>query len=401
MLLAADVVEGPINDDPKVDLRDGPTLEAEAIPHDLGHESGPDVSADDVSDAPADSLPGSVEPGDLLEQRRETNRTLSTIQSYMQSLGLESIDQLGTIYVERHDESGGSIHLSPGIHVLRPVNPLGGQPMDPPSPSTWGESESTLQGTFETDDGPVVEQLPIDVPARTRQSPQESRRTPTPPASSSAVATPIAAPDLEDNLDDESDARRQPGTVFQTRVVRYTGSQVQDEAVILAKKVIFDEAVLELSENITEFFIVAETIESSDGSRIEWALSNVRPDPQRPADDGDPAVDYSHNTVTSHSSANSPDGGDGDDGDDGENGTSGLPAPDVTIVLKSFTLEPNTSSATGSYQASLPDIDVSGQPGGTGGAGGNGADGGDGAKGWDAEPYYVMGVPTWCDRRVG
>lgn len=173
-------------------------------------------------------------------------------------------------------------------------------------------------------------------------------------------------------------------------VVQFTGNQTTDTAVILADRVVLDDATVTLSDSIREFIIVANTIESRNHSQIRWVnaytVAPSRPDLGKASQ----GTDYE---PTAAGSTPGEDGGDGRDGQNGANGYDGDDAPSVSIYVKEF-LEDTTNEVIG--YLSFPTLDVRGQHGGAGQDGQDGGDGGDGAKGRAAEGRWYE-----CHRGAG
>jgi hypothetical protein len=95
---------------------------------------------------------------------------------------------------------------------------------------------------------------------------------------------------------------------------------VSDVAVILANKVVFESAELILSDSVPEFFIIAETIESSDDSVIRWIHSGTQAESRSDAADGADGHGYDPHDETSGATFDARHGSDGVDGSDGLTG---------------------------------------------------------------------------------
>jgi hypothetical protein len=302
----------------------------------------------------------------------ETDDILARVQQYMQSLGIDSISELGTIEV-RADGDASSFSISPGVHVLQRDTTFGLTALEPASSDCWTAVDTDLGGVFETDDGATLS-IPDNLsvgPVVTGGSTRLELARPTGAAARSAsaatatgTATTVSGPATLGSLATGGLSIGSIATANQGSVVRYEGSQVTDTAVILASKVIFDGASLVLSDSVTEFIIVAETIESRDGSVISWIHSGTEADAMAAyATSADDGTDYDPDTeVTGISAFHSPDGGDGDPGADGATGNAGLDAPDVYVYIKDFTVieNPDTEGVYNPYIASFPAFDVTG-----------------------------------------
>ncbi|MBI2565600.1 MAG: hypothetical protein HYV63_01030 [Candidatus Schekmanbacteria bacterium] len=201
----------------------------------------------------------------------------AVVRDYMNALGIDSLDELGTIELDE------STSLSPGLHLLQSSCGRATSGVTGGKPYSWSASCTSLSGVL-----------------------------------SSSIFPALAAGSS-------------------TNVTRYTGTELTDTSVILADKVVFDGATLILSDSVKELWIVAETIESSD-SEITWSHAGTQADDRSGytscAADG---RSYDYNDVTSASAFDSPDGGNGTSGSAGATGNSGLDAPEVYFVVKYFT----------------------------------------------------------------
>ena len=379
---------------------------------------------------------------------------LQRAKTYMNTLGIESISDMGTVTV-RADANSNSTILSPGIHVLQTVDSITGT-TNLNAPECWTVQESILTGSMEPDQETGIHDANLNAynssdvlqegsfsnlefsdsndvdpqnnlfssAATNSMSAQESTVMKSTGSSSSSKTQ--SANSLHSSNMTIGTGASQTGGSFQgmsqstadvdastysdvynhatTSVVRYEGEIVSDVAVIIAKKVVFEDAELILSDSVPELFIIAETIESSDDSTIRWIHAGTAADPS-PAivpEEADDGFGYEPYYETSGASFDRRNGENGDDGDDGTVINHGLDAPDVYIIIKTPTVGWEISeSGIGGYAASLPQIDVRGQDGGLGQRGQDGGDGGDGAKGLHSEWGYVLGVPVECNRGAG
>ena len=161
------------------------------------------------------------------------------------------------------------------------------------------------------------------------------------------------------------------------QTIRYEGTDVVDSAVILAKEVVFDAAHLQLTRNVSELIIVAETVRSINGSVIRWQDSDTNADVHPTLASAPNGQGYNPTVADADATFARRNGDDGQDGAEGRSGNVGLDAPSVHFFLRDLT----AVSVEAGSDISLPAIDVSGQNGGPGQTGQAGGDGGDGAKG--------------------
>ena len=252
---------------------------------------------------------------------------LELVQGYMDDLGIESLEEAGTITACDISEQ-----LETGGHVLQPGFSGSSMMMLPAPTGTMPYVMTDLDGTLEVD-----------------------------------------------------------GISWSADVVRFDEDVLIDTAVIIADTVILDDAVVTLAADISEFIIVANTIIGYGDSLIQWELAGTSADEGHKEVDPGQAEDGSsgspHETPSNPSFVGD-DGGDGADGATGSAGVDGEDAPDVYLYLKQFTLEANTTSSVGAYQVMMPDFDLRGQDGGQGGQGQEGGDGGHGDKGADSDPRW-------------
>ncbi len=254
---------------------------------------------------------------------------MARVRAVIGELQVPSLHELGSIHLQPAGNHQ-PLSINAGVHVLKPGIGSGFAPL--PAPMGWSAAGTGLLGTL-------------------RDSPGENENVPS----------------------------MSPGSV-NARVVRYQNSQFVDTAVILASEVVFDGEVIVLSDNVTQFVIVAETIRSTNGSTIKWFGAGTTADPLYPATQAAQGTTYLPHDGTGGTFQRR-NGGDGVEGTIGQTGNHGITAPDVLVYIKKFTREPNSTSSGHSHQASLPDIDLRGQAGGQGQRGQRGGDGGDGAKG--------------------
>lgn len=257
---------------------------------------------------------------------------LTRLTEQLRSLATDSLERLGTI--DLRSAGSASTTVTAGVHLLRQGV---GSFAPPAAPQGWTASLTGIRGMLgdEANDG----------------------------EESGAALT---------------------SNPWDATLVLYQNAQLTDTAVIIGEKVIFDDVLL-LSDNITQFIVVAETVENAGDARIQWIHAGS-------AADGKPALPAaakgqpSYNPTTAGPSATFErrSGGAGSDGAGGQKGNTGISAPDVFFFVKHFTLEPNATSSADAYQVSLPDIDLRGQAGGQGQTGQTGGAGGDGAKGLKA-----------------
>jgi len=349
-----------------------------------------------------------------------SDEVLERVVEYMDSLGITSLDDLGTI--ELTDANSGSFEVSSGVFLLRPNSSLSQGVAFPDTAidvSGWlatstpwtGEFESSAAGSTSRAVSSTRAIADTSTTARTAATMMMTMAEGEASSSSTTAMTSATAMAADSWLSatgavpqvcflspsssmaasaaaNASTSAAATGTgssvSLPATVVQYTGSQTSDVAVILADEVILDAATVTLSDSITEFIIVANTIESRNDSEFRWVKSYTQAasyDAMEQADDG----------TSPGNSSRGADGGDGDNGEDGAEGYSGSSAPSVSIYVKEF-LEDTTNEVSG--YLSFPTLDVRGQHGGVGQDGQDGGDGGDGAKGQDA-------LSTWWQCRRG
>jgi hypothetical protein len=255
---------------------------------------------------------------------------LNQLRTVIGELQIPSLHELGSIHLQPTSTNQPRLFRA-GVHVLKPR--IGSAVAPAHDPVGWTSTNTELRGNLRARSGE-----PGAVPTGSRSG-------------------------------------------FDARVVRYQNSELLDTAVILANEVVFDGDVIVLSDNVTRFIIVAETIRSTNGSRITWVGAGTTADliaaPSQ-APQGTPTYLSDDGTGGTFKRRN---GGDGPDGAVGQRGNPGITAPDVFVFIKKFTREPNTTSSGDTHQASLPNMDLRGQAGGRGQRGQRGGDGGHGAKG--------------------
>jgi hypothetical protein len=160
-------------------------------------------------------------------------------------------------------------------------------------------------------------------------------------------------------------------------VTQITGESLSDVAVIIADHVIFDDALLTLSTNVRELWIIARTVENAS-STVTWERAGLRAASLASLSSaaiGSPS--YNPTAVTSASAFDSPNGGAGSSGRAGTQGNAGRAAPDVYVVVQDVL--PGSDGVE-----NLPIFDLRGEGGGAGQNGQAGGRGGHGAKGADA-----------------
>ena len=152
-----------------------------------------------------------------------------------------------------------------------------------------------------------------------------------------------------------------------------------DAAVVIARRFDLTNKTLEIDPAVGTLYIIAEDVEAAQGAQITWkrtpiSVPNIGRDPSLDGRDRY-GVDLAPN------SKHGQPGGDAGDGAPGINGYHGQDAPKVEI----WALRIN----------GMPDIDLSGQQGGTGGRGQQGGEGGNGAQGKAGKWYWAFGKKCW------
>jgi hypothetical protein len=280
-------------------------------------------------DAPTAERPASPTPTPL-KPTELPPAALAQVRAVISELQIDSLDKLGSIRFERASNNQRT-QIDSGVHLLKPE--AGSNFASLPAPLGWKASSTGMRGRSASD---------------------------APLGSTSSAAL------LSGSLD--------------ARVVRYQKPQMVDTAVILAREVVFDGDALVLGPNVTQFIIVAETIRSTNGSTIEWFGAGTTADaldPETQAPQGETYLPHDGTGGT----FNRRNGGNGPPGKPGHTGNRGVTAPDVSLFVKRFTIEPNNTGSGPAQQVSLPRFDLRGQAGGRGQQGQRGGDGGHGAKG--------------------
>ena len=197
---------------------------------------------------------GILEPLEALEQ----DEVLVKARAFMDELGIANLESRGTLDLSTLDLNQGIHILSPercGIGALAGISKL-------PVPGGFSTSCSLLQGTFMTE-------LP--------------------------------------------DFGTLPFAIFSSEfsygsATRYTGEMVSDVAVVIANKVIFDEADVTLADNVKELWIIAGSVESTNSS-ITWnGAVEGAPGRHSFSSCASSGIDYNPNSHTSYSAFHSPDG---------------------------------------------------------------------------------------------
>lgn len=164
---------------------------------------------------------------------------------------------------------------------------------------------------------------------------------------------------------------------------------LQEEAVLIGKKVDFGNSKVIISESVKKLLVIAQEVKAGPNAGITWQGLNVPPTPKTythpQRQHGRNFGSYSPRVQTSASRLHSPSGshgGTGDNGANGYDGNLGEPPPTVEIITLAF--------------SGVPKINLRGTPGGPGENGQKGENGGHGAKGLHSECAFL-----WCDRGAG
>ena len=255
-------------------------------------------------------------------QSNTSSSVLSNIKAYLDEVGVDRLSELGTIQVD----SSATSKLSNGIYILSKncsttdrsskvysnMNPL--QKTSFTTSSSWSSSCTNIKGQFSSGES--------------------------------------------------------------YNVVSYTGDDLITSSIIIAKKIVFDEATLKLGEGVNQLYLVAEEIETSNSS-ITWEKSESKKSKVSQASAGQ------HTTTAAKCSdwsgeSESCKGDDGENGVKGNNGEKGDNGPDIHIVLKKV-----TKTDRGILQ--VPQFNISGAHGQDGQDGQDGSKGDTGFRGKDAE----------------
>ncbi|HWA28361.1 MAG TPA: helix-hairpin-helix domain-containing protein [Lacunisphaera sp.] len=162
------------------------------------------------------------------------------------------------------------------------------------------------------------------------------------------------------------------------------------EAVIIGSALSFAEnGELVLAREVTSLVIIADTLNANFVRRIRYEDSDLAPEPRSAVNPSRQPVGQPDNNPAMFApdeDDNGADGGDGGDGDPGFAGTPGDsigPAPSITLYVRRTPF-------------GLPDMDLTGRPGGAGGPGQHGGHGGGGAAGSPGKTVVLV-----CTRSVG
>ncbi len=294
---------------------------------------------------------------------------LNEVKSYIDSLGVKSLHELGTV---RFSMPSGftEMPIEPGLYVLdlETKSSLLADSAAFQAPAGWVRHSTQIKASVKVAIEPAVPVQHVPVGGRVNAAALGGGGQ----FNQAALGSLASAQVLED-----------------ITVVRFEGTELIDRAVFLANRIVFDSAHLTLVDNITEFYLVAETIVVEGPSEITWEHADT-------AALGRPSLgtassgrkSFSPTQISSGTAEHAQDGENGEPGDGGTGGNSGLDAPDVYVIARRF--EPCASCNA------LPDFNLRGQEGGEGQEGQNGQSGGNGAKGSPSEPGLA-----WCEQQVG
>lgn len=294
---------------------------------------------------------------------------LDEVKSYMDSLGVKSLHELGTV---RFSLPSGltEMAIEPGLYVLDLETKYSALAESQvfQAPAGWVKHTTPITASVEVAVEPVVPVRAVPVGGRVNAA----------AAGGGGQLNQVALGSL---------ASAQ--VVENISVVRFEGTELIDRAVFLANRIVFDNANLTLVDNITEFYLVAETIAVEGPSEITWEhAGTAAPDRPSPGTASSGRESYPTTETSSGTAEHAQDGENGAAGVDGQGGNTGLDAPDVYVIARRFEPCPSCNA--------LPDFDLRGQEGGEGQEGENGESGGGGAKGSPSESALA-----WCEQQVG